>query len=291
MSEYLQAYARHFQLEQHIRFRTTVRKVLRDKVATGWTVHITGPDGDSVAHFDKIVFGNCYSKFEMDAAFSCTSQLLDFSVMPELEMDGASGLPLVTAIQAMRNTQVPHLPRLHHMLFPPRWASSIAFLSWLAPQEPVWTTYELASLAVAQVWAAETARELNIDYAPAGYRKAALLPSLADMNAEVDKYHTWLRNEWAKMSSIPPGSIRSHAFYRGLHQLAGTGMEDTTSHLLSWRRWRLRWEDGDLYNWLFKGPANSYAWRLIETNPKGIPGRGRPARPEARENVEKAVRM
>lgn len=57
MAEYFQSYAKHFTLEQHIRFNTTVRKVTRDKLDEGWNVYVTGPDGDSVLHFDKVVFG------------------------------------------------------------------------------------------------------------------------------------------------------------------------------------------------------------------------------------------
>lgn len=57
VAEYFQAYAKHFELERHIRFRTTVRLVLRDRLDRGWNVHITGPDGDATLHFDKVVFG------------------------------------------------------------------------------------------------------------------------------------------------------------------------------------------------------------------------------------------
>lgn len=57
VAEYFQAYARHFQLERHIRFKTTVRRVLRDQLDRGWNVHVTEPDGDVILHFDKVVFG------------------------------------------------------------------------------------------------------------------------------------------------------------------------------------------------------------------------------------------
>ena len=57
MAEYLQAYAEHFGLEQHIRFSTTVHTVTRDKSDRGWNVKVTGPGGESVLYFDKVVFG------------------------------------------------------------------------------------------------------------------------------------------------------------------------------------------------------------------------------------------
>lgn len=58
VEKFFEAYASHFQLDQHIRFKTTVHKVLRDSADRGWNVHATGPDGhDEVLHFDKVVFG------------------------------------------------------------------------------------------------------------------------------------------------------------------------------------------------------------------------------------------
>jgi dimethylaniline monooxygenase (N-oxide forming) len=58
VAEYFEAYATHFQLEPHIRFSTTVVKVVRDKEDRGWDVHTTGPNGDEVHFYDKVVFGN-----------------------------------------------------------------------------------------------------------------------------------------------------------------------------------------------------------------------------------------
>lgn len=59
VGEYLEAYARHFQLEQHIRFNTTVHVVLRGAGDQGWDVHVRRPDGrDEILNFDKVVFGS-----------------------------------------------------------------------------------------------------------------------------------------------------------------------------------------------------------------------------------------
>ncbi|POR38259.1 Dimethylaniline monooxygenase [N-oxide-forming] 5 [Tolypocladium paradoxum] len=490
VSEYFRAYARHFQLERHIRFKTTVRRVLRDKADRGWNVHVTAPDGDAVLHFDKVVFGtgsdsvpmwppmpgremfegavihgqsyrgpeqfagkrvlvvgigntacevslsltkcasrvyqsyrrgrfmvsryidngiptdctvpwpilrlqdlldyklpwlagpladwlmkrkmirdaarvlphglgpserersrrkgaekqikrdwrllpcasmahvhpvvqedfipalysglvtplpgftafadahavlfNDGSSVEVDAVIFCTGYALDFSIMPELEMDGTCGLPLVTAGEAHARGHaggVVHLPRLQHMVFPPRWASSVAFLSWMSPIETYWCVCELASMAVAQVWAAEAARGLALSQPPDGYRRPALLPSEVEMNAEVDKYHVWWRTERKKEPSMHPGLVRSHTFYRFLHDMAGTGMYDNIDHPLTFRGLLLQWKDSQLHKWLAKGPANSYAWRLFETNPRRIPGCGRQAWPGARRTVEDARDM
>ncbi|KAJ6439037.1 dimethylaniline monooxygenase 2 [Purpureocillium lavendulum] len=417
VAEYFQAYARHFELESHIRFKTIVQRVLRDKTDKGWDIYITGPEGDAVLSFDKVVFatgaetlnvwppmtgrekfkgtvihGQSYrgpeqfvgkrilvvgvgntacdvslslkehasklfqsyrrgrvmvsryldngvaadstmtwpalrlkylfehklpwlahplldrsmtkqmihdaarastekktlsekerrryfaklikdewrllpspsmahehpviqetfiatlssgqitpvrgfkefagedlvllddgSFIEVDVVIFCTGYGLDFSIMPELEMDGTCGFPMVPASQVLAESRrEPYLPRLYHMMFPPRWASSVAFLSWMSPQITTWCVFELASLAIAQIWATEAARELNIEKPAVGYRTPAMLPSLADMNAEVDEYHAWWRGEWAKEKSARPGFVRPHTFYRFLHDMAGT---------------------------------------------------------------------
>ena len=245
------------------------------------------------------------STVNVDAVIFCTGYSIDFSIMPELEMNGACGLPKDTfdlVDEHMEESKEngedwshrrnePHLPRLYQMIFPPRYASSVAFLSWMAPQENVWCVCELASTAVAQIWAAETAQDLGLQSTlPAKYRNPALLPSVEEMNQAVDGYHDWWRKNWKQNSSMHPGFVRSYTFYRFLHDKAGTGMYENLDHFFSTRGWQLRWEDKELYEWLSNGPMNSYAWRLFDTNPQQIPGCGRKIWPGARQAVQDAVR-
>jgi dimethylaniline monooxygenase (N-oxide forming) len=244
---------------------------------------------------------------EVDAVIFCTGYDLDFSIIPELEMDGAAGLPLriaeeiskqhpmvgIDSSAAARGEQTqPHLPRLYQMIFPPRWASSVAILSWMAPQENVWCVSELASMAVAQIWAADTAavsvttsklRPESKNHAPAG------LPPFQEMNAHVDAYHKWWRTQWQSEHSMRPGYVQGYSFYRFLHESAGTGLYENLDHIFTGRGWGLWWYDHDLWTWLSKGPLNSYSWRLFDTNPKGIPGCGRKAWAGARQAMKDAV--
>jgi dimethylaniline monooxygenase (N-oxide forming) len=241
---------------------------------------------------------------EVDAVIFCTGYTLDFSVMPELEMNGACGIPLqsvdkMSGLETMNNREStgtdhkrrkPDIPRLFQMIFPPRWASSIAFLSWMAPQESVWCISELASIAVAQIWSAET-NFSNVETRDDNHRKPALLPPLEAMDAQVDSYHTWFRKEWENDHSIRQGYVRAYPFYRFLHDAAGTGMYDNFNHILTGYGWKVWWKDHSLWTWLAKGPLSSYAWRLFDTNPKGIPGCGRKAWPEAKMALKEAVRL
>ncbi|KAI2602554.1 FAD/NAD(P)-binding domain-containing protein [Hypoxylon sp. NC1633] len=241
---------------------------------------------------------------EVDAVIFCTGYDIDFSVMPEMEMDGAGGLPMRiagdvsranTADQAEtigkspRRETKPHLPRLFQMIFPPRRASSAAFLSWMAPQENVWCVCELASMAVAQIWAAEIAKTAGSEQLHAdGHHSPAVLPSVSEMNAQVDTYHNWWRGEWEKENSTRPGYVQAYPFYRYLHDAAGTGLYDNLDHTFTSRGWRLWWNDRELWSWLARGPMNSHSWRLFDTNPKGIPGCGRKAWPGARAAMQES---
>ncbi|KAI0454300.1 FAD/NAD(P)-binding domain-containing protein [Xylaria acuta] len=235
----------------------------------------------------------------VDVVIFCTGYDLDFKIMPELEMDGALGFPLRTAEQlskheasedARSEKHQPHLPRLYQMIFPPRYASSVAILSWMAPQENVWCVSELASMAVAQIWAAETVRE-STQHQVKNYRSPALLPSLREMNAQVDAYHTWWRTQWQTEHSMRPGYVQGYSFYRFLHDSAGTGLYDNLDHAFATRGWSLWWYDRELWTWLSKGPLNSYSWRLFDTNPKGIPGCGRKSWPGARQATKTAYEI
>ncbi|KAI8960428.1 hypothetical protein F5Y11DRAFT_330209 [Daldinia sp. FL1419] len=232
---------------------------------------------------------------EIDAVIFCTGYELDFSLMPEMEMDGAAGSPLKKAGDKPPENErdsddwkKPRLPRLYQMLFPPRWASSVAFLSWIAPQENVWCVCELASMAIAQIWAAETAKTAAEQPRTGNHRPPALLPSLDEMNAQVDAYHEWWRGEWEKDHSVRLGYVRAHSFYRFLHDAAGTGLYDHLDHMFTSRGWWLWWNDRELWTWLSKGPMNSYSWRLFETNPERIPGYGRKTWPDARKALREA---
>jgi dimethylaniline monooxygenase (N-oxide forming) len=237
------------------------------------------------------------STVEVDVVVFCTGYRMNFGIMPELEMDGACGMPLRLAgdnSSLYHERREPQLPRLYQMIFPPRYASSVAFISWIAPQESVWCVSELVAMAVAQIWAASATRDQELDDFKANlankWRQPGVLPAERKMNAEIDAYHKWFRTAWKTNHSVRSGYVHSaDTFYRFLHEAAGTGLYQKLDHILTGRGWRLWWKDHELWTWLAKGPMNSYSWRLFETNPEGLPGCGRKVWPGAREAIKTAV--
>jgi len=232
---------------------------------------------------------------DVDAVIFCTGYSLDFAMFPDLEFDGACGMPLRTAGEESGNdckAKPLHIPRLYQMMFPPKWASSIAILSWFSPLESRWSSLELASMALAQIWAAETAKttpELRkLPKAP-NYRPPAILPSLDEMNAQIDAYHAWARKDRERGYPTREGFMQVYPFYRFLHNAAGTAMYENLDHFFTGRGWALWWRDPELWRWLAKGPLNNYGYRLFDTNPEGIPGCGRRIWHGARQAVEDCV--
>ncbi|KAK8038666.1 hypothetical protein PG993_007077 [Apiospora rasikravindrae] len=211
---------------------------------------------------------------DVDAVIFCTGYSSDFDIFPELEMDGACGVPLQNVGEVSRNRpgaavnyqttsddrgDPPHIPRLYQMMFPPRRASSIAFLSWMATQEASWSVSELASMAVAQIWAAETAKAsgLSEERQPSTtykHRPPELLPRLNKMNAQADEYHAWWRQQWKRSmqcglamskhihstdsGTAPPARVCTKTSAMPFRSVAGVCSGGTLSCGRGWRRGR-----------------------------------------------------
>lgn len=234
------------------------------------------------------------STIEVDAVIFATGYTFDFSIIPDVEMDTAPPGLSLQVHETNKPTASPPLPRLYQMIFPPKHASSIAFLSWMKPQENVWNVAELASMAVAQIWSEDANANSNVSAESLksfkdDHQSPAMLPSVRDMNNEIDSYLQWWRAKHAKEPAMHPGLIQSYPFYRFCHEKAGTGMYDLLDCMGSLRSWWLWFRDPELHTWLSQGPMNSYAWRLVETNPKGISGKGRKVWDGARQALSDAV--
>ena len=54
--DYLESYAKHFELNQHIKLNTKVRQVVRNADDTKWQLSLLHQDSETVSDFDKVVF-------------------------------------------------------------------------------------------------------------------------------------------------------------------------------------------------------------------------------------------
>ncbi|KAK8071466.1 hypothetical protein PG997_011669 [Apiospora hydei] len=228
---------------------------------------------------------------EVDAVIVCTGyQYFDFNIMPELEMDGAHGPRLRTSgsLAEEKKTreeekgedqeeELPHLPRLYHLIFPPRWADSLLRATG-SRLERLRTSFDGRDPDLGRRYRQEEPPQQpkgNSTVTATGLPLPRRPPPIPEMNAQIDAYHVWWRGQWVQDHSTLPGFVQGNPFNRFLHAAAGTGLYENLDHLFSLRNWRLWWEDREVYTWLARGPINPGSYRLFVTNPQGVPGCGR----------------
>lgn len=244
---------------------------------------------------DKSVSLDDGTNLEADVVIFCTGYEADWSLFPDLPMNGSCGVPLSTASGAGKTASPgaptpPRLPRLYQNIFPTSWASSLAFSNYSHPQESNPAAQELVSMAVAQIWAADAASTLAPEAretAPAGYRPPARLPPADEMERAIDGWQAWWRANWEVDHGMLQSAIPGYGWFRFLHEAAGTGMYDNLGHLFAFHKgWGLWWRDRELYTWIAQGPMTNMAFRVFDTNPLGIPGCGRRVNKNARQALK-----
>jgi dimethylaniline monooxygenase (N-oxide forming) len=55
---YIQAYADHFDLNRHVKLKTTVKWIQRDEELEQWKISVSSERGEEISNFDKIVTCN-----------------------------------------------------------------------------------------------------------------------------------------------------------------------------------------------------------------------------------------
>ncbi|RAR12845.1 dimethylaniline monooxygenase 2 [Stemphylium lycopersici] len=188
---------------------------------------------------------------DVEAIIWCTGYKSDFSMIdaqfdptcypqPWLDAAGSNGKPLF---------------RLYHNIFSVKKPDSLAFLGNVHITLSGFHIFDMASMAVAQVWA-----------------KKSLLPSLPAMNAAVDKHHEWLADEAKRTSNVSPGQCDAGAWVGAMDELAGTGVNEYLGYgLKGWLFW-LRHRN--FCNMLMGGIWSPHIHRVFEGKRKRWDGAG-----------------
>ena len=154
---------------------------------------------------------------DVDVIIWCTGYKCDFSMIdaqfdptchpkPWLDAPGSNGKPLF---------------RLYHNIFSVKKPDSLAFLGNVHITLSGFQIFDMASMALAQVWA-----------------EKSLLPSLPAMNAMVDKHHKWLADQAKRNSNVSPGQCDAGAWVSAMDDLAGTGVNEYLGYgLKGWMFW------------------------------------------------------
>lgn len=177
------------------------------------------------------------SKLEdLDAIITCTGYCTPFDTLE----DGLVFKSPATGISPQ--------PYLYQNIFALQYPDSLACLNFVVAPENAAGCRELASMAIAQVWAGKSE-----------------LPSHAEMESHIENHHRWFAKRCAAQP-VPQleGLIEGHSWLKFVHQTAGTGLYERLGW--SWAGvWFSLWNPS-LYVTLAFGVNTPHMWRLFETS-------------------------
>ncbi|KAJ9622083.1 hypothetical protein H2203_006964 [Taxawa tesnikishii (nom. ined.)] len=161
------------------------------------------------------------------------------------------------------------VPRLYRNIFPlsddAAIRNSLAFLGLAATLFPGFVQFELGGMAVSQTWLGNSP-----------------LPSLPEMEAYFDHYLQWRRNQLKGESpnaNFYLAFVPGHEHLEWLDRTAGCGVGDNLGGwglgafcggCLSWKTWKLWWQDKELYRMCVNGLATPAIWRLFDTGKRKV---------------------
>lgn len=221
----------------------------------------------SITVSGDIELSNGHVISDVDTIIFCTGYKYDFSLVP----DSVSPININPLWEASGRTNGRELHRLYQGIFSLNCPNSLAYLGaavYTASQFPL---YDLVTMALAQVW-----------------KGAVKLPSLEEMNAEVDKRHAAFLSQIAEEGpQIHPYTMDAGAWMKWLHNVAGTGVNERfTYDLKSWWYWLM-----DMRNVsnLMSGVPSPFLWRLFDGRRKKWDGAAKAIR-EVNEDMRRRKR-
>lgn len=180
-------------------------------------------------------------QIDVDAIVFCTGYQADYSLAgpfdPTLEQSAA------WTSAAGSNSR--RLPRLYRNIFSLKLPQSLAFMGAIAFPSPAFLLYDLASMALAQVWSGQFK-----------------LPPQRAMVAQVDEQHRWLTS-LAAQGTVIPGWVKGDEWMAWADEAAGA---DVTAHLgYGLRGWSFWARDRAFCNTLMDGVPSPHLYRMFGT--------------------------
>lgn len=181
------------------------------------------------------------SKLEVDSIIWCTGYRSDFSILD------ASADP--TRHTAERWTKAAGsrgkpLPRLYQNVLSEDYPESLAFLGHVAYATGAFVLYDLASMAVTQIW-----------------KGRSPLPAPSRIKAQIDEHHAWISGI-AEQGPVVPAWVKRGEWLDWVDEVAGTGIREH----LGWGSagWAFWWQDAEMQKMLMDGICSPHAYRLFD---------------------------
>lgn len=181
-------------------------------------------------------------RIDVDVLIWCTGYKADFSML-ETRFD-----PTYRAVAAWSQASGSNgkpLARLYHNVFSLEKPDSLAFLGNVHTTLSGFQLFDMASMAIAQVW-----------------KGASTLPSRDAMADAVDKHHVWITEQAKRRSNVSPGMVDGGTWLHDFDEMAGTGVNE---HLgWGWQGWWFWLTNKKLCNMLVGGIWSPHTHRFFE---------------------------
>ncbi|KAM3469874.1 hypothetical protein MY5147_006753 [Beauveria neobassiana] len=182
------------------------------------------------------------STISVDSIISCTGYRKDFGIM-DPAADPTRDTP--ASWYALPGSYGKPLPRLYQNIFSLDHPDSLAFMGCVWFFSGAFPLYDLASMAVAQVWVGRSS-----------------LPPAAEMASAVDAHHKLV---CARASQGPtPGTwVRQSAWEPWAQATAGTGLAENLGW--GWKGWVFWWRNRAYYKLLVDGIYSPFLLRVFDS--------------------------
>nr|QKG86294.1 MFS general substrate transporter [Aspergillus sp. FM242] len=194
------------------------------------------------------------TKVEVDAIIWCTGYTIDYSMLGKANptiYHETGGIPVANGRK---------MPRLYQNVISLEHPESLAFMGNLSFMNPAFLMFDIASMALAQVW-----------------KGRSPLPSKEEMRRSVDEQHKWIAS-LANNGPVTPGLVSGVDWLEWVDQAAGLGLQANLGYgMKGWYFWLT---DHELCNMVMDGLLLPFHYRLFDA------GKRKPWK-EARESIIK----
>ncbi|KAL2813015.1 hypothetical protein BJX63DRAFT_432303 [Aspergillus granulosus] len=185
---------------------------------------------------------------DLDAIICCTGYKPDFSILGNYEAQFSRIYHCLLKDHSEGDSSAPSsarfLPRLYQNIFSLDYPDSLAYICGVGFQMPMFHVYDLASMALAQVW-----------------KGAVPLPPLETMRAQVEQHYQWIVSR-ARQGSIHPDLVQASEWYLRANETAGTGVYQKLGYGVE--RWKFWWRDRVFCNTLMYEMFSPHTYRLFD---------------------------
>jgi dimethylaniline monooxygenase (N-oxide forming) len=190
---------------------------------------------------------------DVDTILFCTGYTASFSVLKDSPYDPTRNAP--SNWSTFKGASSKSLPYLYQNIFSMDFPDSLATTFHCGFQMPVFQIYDLASMAVAQVWKGNSS-----------------LPSKEEMVRQADEYQRWICERMqAQNGTIRLDQVQVPDWYYWVNETAGTGLNENLGYGVSgWKFWA---REPQLCNKLMWGIWSPHVFRLFD-GPKRKPWAG-----------------